>query len=51
MTTPTIDYGQVIADAKDSGFGVLSDNVLLLFALPVAWVGYKVTRKIVNKIG
>jgi hypothetical protein len=45
------DYNGQIAAAKDQGVKVLTDNVVLLLALPVLWVGYKVTRKIIGKIG
>lgn len=44
------DFGPAISDASDAGLGVLTDNVLVLFALPVAWVGYKVARRIISKI-
>jgi hypothetical protein len=45
------DFGPSITAAKDEGLGILTDNVLLLLALPVAWVGYKVARKVIGKIG
>jgi hypothetical protein len=37
--------------ARDSGMEVLSDNIIVLLALPVAWVGYKVVRKVIAKVG
>jgi hypothetical protein len=54
MTTPdpvVIDYSGSVQDAQESGIGLLQDNVLLLLALPVAWVGYRVVKKIIAKIG
>lgn len=44
------DYGAAVVDARDQGMQLLTDNVLYLFALPVAWVGYRVVRKIIAKI-
>lgn len=41
-------FGDQIEAAKDSGLGLLTDNVTYLFWIPVAWVGYKVARRIVN---
>lgn len=52
MTAPAgPDFGAQIEAAKDSGLEILTDNALYLFALPVAWVAYKVARKVVGKIG
>ena len=45
------DFGAVIDGAVSSGTSIVTDNLLALFALPVIWVGYKVVRKIVGKIG
>lgn len=51
-TTPTgVDFGPAITEAKDTALGLLQDNVLVLLALPIAWVGYKVVRKVIAKIG
>lgn len=45
------DFGAQVVAAKDQGLSLLTDNVTYLLALPVAWVGYKVVRKIIAKIG
>jgi hypothetical protein len=50
-TIPTIDFGGQVATAVSSATSLLSDNVLYLFAIPIAWVGYKVVRKVIAKIG
>lgn len=50
-TAVSPDFGGVIDGAVDTGTGIVTDNLLALFALPVLWVGYKVVRKIVGKIG
>lgn len=50
-TTTGPNYGTAITQARDEGLKVLTDNVLLLLALPVAWVGYRVARKVIEKIG
>jgi hypothetical protein len=52
-TTGTLreQFGQQAVKAKDEGLGVLSDNVVYLLAMPVAWVGYKVIRRVISKIG
>lgn len=44
------DYGAAIQGAVDEGTSVLTDNVLVLFALPAIWVGYRVARKVINKV-
>lgn len=52
MTAPAgPDYGAEIDKAVAAGTGVVTDNVLALFALPVIWVGYKVARKVLGKVG
>lgn len=45
------DYNTAIKNAVDSGVSVITSNVLLLFALPAIWVGYKVARKVISKVG
>lgn len=52
-TPPTINeqFGVQATAAKDSALDVLTSNILVLLALPVAWVGYKVVRKVIAKIG
>lgn len=45
------DYGPAINDAVTEGTKVLTNNVLLLFAVPAIWVGYKVARKVIARIG
>jgi hypothetical protein len=45
------DFSGAIQGAVDSGTAVLTDNVLVLFALPALWVGYKVARKVISKVG
>lgn len=47
---PGPDYSGAISDAVAEGTGVLTDNILVLFALPALWVGYKVVRKIIGKV-
>ncbi len=47
----SVNYNAPIQQAKDEGLAVLSNNILLLLALPVAWVGYRVARKVIAKIG
>jgi len=53
MTEPTLNdqFGTAVSDGVDSGMEILTDNALYLLALPVAWVGYKVVRKVIAKIG
>ncbi len=51
-TVPINDQFKAEADkAKASGMEVLTDNIIVLLALPVAWVGYKVVRKVIAKVG
>lgn len=51
-TTPARpNYTGSIQDAVSEGTKVITDNVLLLFALPAIWVGYKVARKVISKVG
>ncbi len=45
------NFNVPIQQARDAGLSVLTDNVLLLLALPVAWVSYRVARKVISKIG
>jgi hypothetical protein len=49
--TTGVDFGPAIASASDTAVGLLTDNVLVLLALPIAFVGYKVVRKLIAKIG
>lgn len=48
---PSVDWTASIDAAAAEGLGILQDNVLYLFALPVAWVGYKIVRKVIAKVG
>jgi hypothetical protein len=49
MPTEGVDFGPAITDAKDTALGLVQDNVLYLLALPTAWVGFKVVKKIIAK--
>jgi hypothetical protein len=49
--TTGVDFGPAITEASTTAQGLLQDNVLVLLALPIAWVGYKVVRKVIAKIG
>jgi len=54
MTTPvapTVSWTGVGTDAATTATTLLSDNKLYLFAMPIAWVGYKVVRRVISKIG
>ena len=48
---PVIDYGTQVHDVASNALQFLSDNVLYLFALPGAWVVYKIVRRVIAKIG
>lgn len=48
---PEIDFGSQVADVTADALTFLGDNVAYLFALPGAWVVYKIVRKIIAKIG
>jgi hypothetical protein len=50
-TGTAVDFSGAIQDAADQGLSVITDNVLVLFALPAAWVAYKVARKVIAKVG
>lgn len=45
------DYAGQLGSAATSGGGVFSQNVLYAFLIPVLWVGYKVARRVLAKIG
>jgi hypothetical protein len=55
MSSPTFvdNLTSQIGGAADSGLSVLNDPVTAtgLFALPLAWIAYKVVRKVIGKIG
>jgi hypothetical protein len=40
-----------IGEAKTAGLDVLTSNVVVLLAIPAAWVAYRVARKVIAKIG
>ncbi|MCR6703406.1 MAG: hypothetical protein NVV66_01470 [Cellulomonas sp.] len=45
------DFNAPVTQAKDTAVGLITDNLLVLLAVPIVWVGYKVVRKIIAKIG
>lgn len=45
------DYTGQLGNAATSGGGVFNSAVLYAFLIPVLWVGYKVARRILAKIG
>jgi hypothetical protein len=48
---PVVDWSSSVHDAASSGLSVIQDNVLYLFAIPVAWIGFKVVKKVISKVG
>lgn len=51
---PTTDlastWGSGIADAGTQGVDLVKDNALILLAMPLVWVGYKVAKRVISKV-
>lgn len=50
-TTTAIDWSAQFQDVVHNATGIVSDNVVYLLALPAAFVGYKIVRKLIAKVG
>lgn len=53
MATP-VDMGTVwgggISDASTQAVDLVKDNAVLLLAMPLIWVGYRVAKKVIGKV-
>ncbi len=45
------DFSGQINSGLKQGTDILANNVVALMALPVLWVGYRVAKKVLGKIG
>jgi len=53
-TVPTVsgpDYSGAAQQGLDSGVDAFNGNILYALAIPALWVGYKVVRRVMAKVG
>lgn len=54
MSTPTTDlaatWGTGISDAGTQAVDLVKDNALVLLAMPLVWVGYRVAKRVIGKV-
>ena len=43
-------WGGGITDASTQAVGLVKDNAVVLLAMPLVWVGYRVAKKIITKV-
>lgn len=49
-TSTAVDWSTQFQNAATSGLSIVSDNVVYLLAIPVAFVGFRVVKKLIAKI-
>lgn len=50
-TTSGVDFAPAIQSAVDQVTGLLTDNLLVILAVPIAWAGFRFVKKLIKSIG